>query len=275
MGGGRQLVTEHEVERELRRVFRRLTRSGSHIARVDDDWFGLFVARNRWQRPVLRIEARLWQVFEARDLVEREEVQGRIIWNASEAGLALLRRLEARDDPFRTQHQQRRLDTVAVGEEVAVAEFNDAESPLGWLHSRKGADGKPLISALQLEAGERLRRDFTLARMSPRLTTDWTMALGPGGVPRSGAGRVEMTDNALAARQRLARAVAGVGPVLSDVLLAVCCHLQGLEEAEKSFGWPRRAGKIVLLIALDRLITHYGMNNAPRKGRGQSVPPQA
>ncbi|MFP4003568.1 MAG: DUF6456 domain-containing protein, partial [Alphaproteobacteria bacterium] len=49
------------------------------------------------------------------------------------------------------------------------------------------------------------------------------------------------------------------GPGLADALLQVCCHLKGLEEAERALGWPRRSGKLVLAIALERLAVHYGM----------------
>ena len=48
-----------------------------------------------------------------------------------------------------------------------------------------------------------------------------------------------------------------LGPGLSDVVMRVCCFLEGLESAEKRLGWSARSGKIVLKIALQRLLSHY------------------
>jgi len=48
-----------------------------------------------------------------------------------------------------------------------------------------------------------------------------------------------------------------LGPGLGDVALNCCCHLEGLEKAEKRMGWSARSGKIVLRIALQRLKRQY------------------
>jgi hypothetical protein len=44
------------------------------------------------------------------------------------------------------------------------------------------------------------------------------------------------------------------------VLIDVCGHLQGLEQVERAAGWPQRAGKVILQLALQRLARHYGID---------------
>lgn len=126
---------------------------------------------------------------------------------------------------------------------------NLAESPLGWLRARK------LVDARQFEAGERLRSDYEMAALAPRTTMRWE------GRVDGGAGG-DMTEPALAqiaAKRRFDAALAAVGPGLNDVLWRVACACEGLPVAEKALGWPVRAGRVVLTLALDRLAGHYGL----------------
>ena len=51
---------------------------------------------------------------------------------------------------------------------------NLAESPLGWLRSRA------LIDARQFEAGERLRADYEMAALGPRVTMQWAARVDGG-----------------------------------------------------------------------------------------------
>lgn len=146
---------------------------------------------------------------------------------------------------------------------------NIAESPLGWLRRRRDRAGQSLISDIQFEAGERLRTDFELGELAPRVTIDWA-ALGSGQSRRSGGGAasIELRDGVVAARERVGRALAAVGPEMARVLFDVCCHLKGLEQLEREAGWPQRSGKVVLQLALDALARHYGMGQT---GAGAGV----
>lgn len=126
---------------------------------------------------------------------------------------------------------------------------NLAESPLAWLATRR------MITPAQFRASERLRTDFMLAGAAPRITMRWD----PAPTTRSGAPTADPTTAQISARQRFDAAIAAAGPGLSDVLWRVICLGDGLETAERALGWPSRAGKIVLKLALDRLVLHYGI----------------
>ncbi len=142
-----------------------------------------------------------------------------------------------------------RLPPSAVVDRARVT-VNLNESPLGWL-VRRG-----MVSARQFEAGERLRADFTRAQLGPRITMAWDA----GPAVRGARGAPEGTDAStaqIAAKARFAAATAAVGSGLDDVLWRVVCNGEGLETAERALGWPARAGKVVLLLALDRLADFY------------------
>jgi hypothetical protein len=137
---------------------------------------------------------------------------------------------------------------------------NPAESPLGWLASRRDKSGQPLISDEQFRAGERLRADFWFAHMTPRTTASWTATPASRRERRGAPGAgIDLQDHIVAAKERVRRALGAVGPEMAGILIDVCCHLKGLEQAERAVGWPQRAGKVVLQLALTRLARHYGL----------------
>ncbi len=189
----------------------------------------------------------------------------------SHAGRASLRRSLAEGDAFREQHQLRRNSEREINGTRRPVLLNEAESPLGWLKSRKDRNGSPLISEPQYEAGERLRADYWFAQMSPRVTANWS-ALAPSERSRRGApsSAADLRDEVIAAKERVMRALKEVGPETGGILLDVCCELKGLEEAEKANGWPQRAGKVVLQIALTRLARHYGLIAGDGRDRRRS-----
>jgi len=129
---------------------------------------------------------------------------------------------------------------------------NLAEAPLGWLKARG------LVSDRQYQAGERLRADWTMAGLSPRVTMRWGAA--PLGRHARGPDRpLDPTLAQIAAKRRFEAAIAAAGKGLGDIAWRVACAGEGLESAERALGWPRRAGKLVLLMALDRVADFYAI----------------
>ena len=66
---------------------------------------------------------------------------------------------------------------------------------------------------------------------------------------------IDTTDNVAAVQ--VGQALGFLGPGLSETALRCCCLLEGLETTEKYMGWAARWGKVVLRIALQRLVLHY------------------
>jgi len=127
---------------------------------------------------------------------------------------------------------------------------NLADSPLGWLFARG------LLSQRQFDAGERLRRDWERGQLAPRVTMAWDsapIARGRGG----SAPEPDLNGAQIDARRRFHDAVRSAGPGLSDILWRVVCAGDGMREAEAALGWPARAGKLVLTLALDRIADYY------------------
>ncbi len=168
-------------------------------------------------------------------------------------GRAWLRRLERPDDPYAGQHRRDAMITVTDRSGSLSAPGHDAESPLTMLRKRKDAKGRPFIDEEAFKAGERLRSDFTLGNLMPSIGVNWELT----GSGSRGNGVLEITDAALAARQRVERALDAVGPELSGVLIDVCCFLKGLELVERERQWPARSAKLILRTALAVLDRHY------------------
>lgn len=166
-------------------------------------------------------------------------------------------------DAFRRAHQVRTVIDTPDG----PVEIDLSESPLRWLATRKGADGRPFLSPGEIAAGERFRRDFTLAGLSPRLGASWAAPVSGGG----GGSRLDYSDLVVAARQRLAHIRKAVGPDFASLLVDVCGFLKGLEEAERDRRWPPRTAKVVLKLALAALARAYGLSDTargPARSRG-------
>ncbi len=150
------------------------------------------------------------------------------------------------------------------------SETTGDDNPLLWMFRRKDKTGEGMIGAAAFAAGERLRADLTFAGMLPRVTMDWS---GQTRVDRSGeGGRLNPSEAAMAARQRVDQALRAVGPEFSGLLFDLCGFCKGLEAIERDRGWPTRSGKVVVKLALASLARHYGFDDVAmgrKQGRMQ------
>ena len=175
----------------------------------------------------------------------------------SAEGRAWVARMSGEELAYRLQHGDVRRFSESAADAGRLVD--EAESPLRWLSRRKGPDGQPLVDGAEFEAGERLRLDFTRAGMMPSVTSNWRGIVATGGR----MSRADLSDAALAARDRVARALSALGPELSGIVLDVCCFLKGLEAVEAERGWPQRSAKVVLKMSLSALARHYGIGASP------------
>lgn len=261
------------IIREARRILRRLCETGAVLA-VAQDMDKAVVLRQGPEGDQTRtavVDRRVAQAFALKDWIACLK-PGRIArYGITSAGKSALKRLLEEDrkrrsgvagfaegpTPFQGQHatwgRRRIADEDGVPVELRV---NLAESPLAGLARRKGHDGRAFLDMDLVQAGERLREDFERAQMGPRVGQNWDRFLTGG--DRGGF----LSDGGLGegprdARRRVSDALDALGPGLSDVVLRVCCFLEGLESAEKRLGWSARSGKVVLKIGLQRLREHY------------------
>lgn len=268
-------VDEATITREARRILRRLCESKAFLA-IAPDLEKAVVLKEGTKGETTRIAVvprAVAEAFALKDWITCN-APGRVAtYTITRTGRAALKRMLAETPaqgfaeaqmPFAEQHRDWGERTVMEEGESAPRQmrYNLAESPLALLARRRDKNGQPFLSPNLVAAGERLREDFELAQMGPRVTQNWDRFLTagdrggiqPGGGPAGGP---------TAARDRVAAALRDLGPGLGDVVLRCCCFLEGMEAAEKRMGWSARSGKIVLRIALQRLRQHYDEKAGP------------
>ncbi len=268
-----------ELNREAVRILRRLCERGAVLAVATDLDKAVVVRENTSgasQRTAV-VERSVAEAMALKDWISAQRA-GRItryrITSAGRQALETMLGEETKSKPessgfaeaqteFADQHRswgEKRLPDPESGN-MRKFRYNLSESPLTALARRRDKSGQPFLSDDLVGAGERLREDFELAQMGPRVAQNWDRFVTGGGrggfAPDSGIG-----NGPGAARTRVANALEHLGPGLGDVVLRCCCYLEGLENAEKRLGWSARSGKIVLRIALQQLKRHYdGLSN--------------
>ncbi len=260
------VMDDATIGQEARRILRRLTEPGAVLA-IAPDMEKAAVLRTFPDGRTARtgvVERAVAQAFALKDWIVCSK-PGRVArYEITGPGRAALKRFLDADmrgmaeaaTPFGDQHREWSERDIEGADGPRKLRYNLAESPVSSLGRRRDKDGKAFLEPELVDAAERLREDFELAQMGPRVAQNWDRFLtgGDRGGFRGDAGQAE---GPRAARDRVALALRDLGPGLGDMVLRCCCFLEGLETAEKRMGWSARSGKIVLRIALQRLKRHY------------------
>lgn len=270
---------DDEVRRIAPLILRRMNEVGARLA-IARDMDNAIVARETMDGRTMRTAVVERHIAEAMALKDWISVvsEGRITrYSITSAGRMALKRFMAEEedarvsvgevgDPYSEQHREWATRDSKDANKRRGIRYNAAESPLTTLARRKDRSGEPFLSPELVAAGERLREDFELAQMGPRVTQNWDKFLTSG--VQSGPSTGGDIGGSERARDRVMTALTDLGPGLGDVVLRSCCYLEGMESVEKRMGWSARSGKIVLRIALGRLKAHYdeGGNWSPLIG---------
>lgn len=264
-------VDDVTLKREGLRILRRLAEPGATLA-IAPDMEKAVVMREfpdgRCARLAV-VDRVVAQAFVLQDWISCRKAGRVSTYELSAPGRASLKRMIDADDQARLASgmaeapmafaDQHRIwgDKLVAGEDgPRRLRTNLAESPVTVLGRRREKDGRPFLEPGLVEAAERLREDFELAQMGPRVAQNWERFL-TGGDRGGFANEAGLAQGPRAARDRVAAALRDLGPGLGDVALRVCCFLEGIEAAEQRMGWAARSSKIVLRIALQRLRRHY------------------
>ena len=247
---------------EAKRILRHLSESGTYmLASKQMPKAAIFKEMHGQEaRKVATVEARVAHRFALQEWIHGKQIGAVGRYTITPVGRAALLRMMSDDDGFSNQHKEFGERTVSLDEDGSIrrVRYNIAESPLSLLGRKRGANGAFLTPA-QITAGERLREDFELAHMGPRVAQNWDRFLTSAS--RGGFSGNTPAEGPSAARARVSDALGTLGPGLADIAFRVCCFLDGLEKAEKRLGWSARSGKVVLRIALQRLAQHYGLDD--------------
>lgn len=163
-----------------------------------------------------------------------------------------------RNDDAGTPERNAKGDLVDLVTDTTKGKRSIRAVPLDHYRDSNALDPRDRRNNARLyRSGDRLRREWQTSKLTPRMTSD---LLGAGGNDAAVPGA--MTDRALDAFTRYARAMRVVGVVLSPVLVHVVC----LEGTARQWALGRgvrlpaaqTAGMTALRLALDALARHYG-----------------
>lgn len=253
-------VAPPALPRHARRLLETLTQDGATGRETDarPGFLAISAPKGRVTTVIASLPCAAAEPLIARGLAVWRD--GRLL--ATSEGHAFQRRSAAPTgaDPFAAQHRELTRETRETGEPAVMVDTS--ESPLAWLARRKDRDGAPFLDAAAVEAGERFRRDITVAQLLPSVTSNWA-AHGSGG-RTDPHHKLLPSEASMAARQRVDRALEALDPEFGGLILDACGFVKKLETIESERSWPARSAKIMLRFALRQLARHYGLSASAR-----------
>jgi len=215
------------------------------------------------KRPLFWVPVKDVQMLESYGALELHKGGYRVAKTAE-------RRLKhGRDGSADQQHYDLETREVYVqGGVKRKAAVNTRLTALDRLARRTNYDGRPLLDASLVEAGQRITRDYHASGHGLTATQRYDTAGGDDGGSRNGAEDQFIRAADAKARVHAAREAMGTG--LDVAVITVCCLDQSLESVERAERWASGSGLTVLKLGLSKLSTHYGTIAGVKAGTSAS-----
>ncbi|WP_242648978.1 DUF6456 domain-containing protein [Cognatiyoonia sediminum] len=246
------VLPQQKIDKDGLFALRRLSERGAVLA-VARDMETAVVVRDDDECGSLRtavVETSVAQAMALRNWISCKDPDARIAkYFITAEGKRAVRELIAEEENRACNFSDNQMIGETANNTDGRSRYIVAENPVMSLSRRRDKTGIPFISREQLEAGERIRQDYELSGI------DASTLQEQGDFDSSDTDSLH--HGVAAARARLSTALKELGPGLADVAIECCCLQNGIEVTEKKMGWSARSGKVVLRIALTRLIQHY------------------
>lgn len=240
-----------QAARECERALKALARPAARLTQEAPDRYAVRASADRRRRPILSLGA---DAFAALCREGALSPAGEAAWKLARAAPSVSAGTAGAAGRPGVLPGMR--SVIGPDGEMEDRAANLGESPLDWLARRKDAAGRPLLTRTEHAAGERLRADYHAAGALGPAVMDWSAP------PRGSAARAPAAAPAeirVVARERLHAALAAVGPGLREMVERVCLAEATLEAAERALGHPRRSGRALLKLGLQRAAAFYGL----------------
>jgi len=150
-------------------------------------------------------------------------------------------------------------DIYIPGGSKRKAVFNANASPLRRLARLKDKAGEPILSAAEIEAGERFASDYNFCHLGQISTQNYMQAAGASGQKSATTmSRAEdISISRLDAKKRVMQILNDLGG-LDRAVIGVCVNELSLDNLERTENWARTSGRMILKLGLQRLVKYYG-----------------